>query len=41
MKVVSDTTTLIAFLGLGKLSILKELFGSRQVSLGKEEGQLN
>ena len=27
MKVVSNTTTLIAFLGLGKLSILKDLFG--------------
>jgi predicted nucleic acid-binding protein len=27
LKVVSNTTTLIAFLGLGKLSILKELFG--------------
>jgi len=27
LKVVSNTTTLIAFLGLGKLSILKDLFG--------------
>lgn len=27
MRVVSDTTTLIAFLGLGKLPIPKELFG--------------
>ena len=31
MKVVSNTTTLIAFLGLGKLSILKELFGKLSI----------
>jgi len=27
LRVVSDTTTLIAFLGLGRLPVLKELFG--------------
>jgi hypothetical protein len=27
LRVVSDTTTLIAFLGLGRMSVLKELFG--------------
>jgi predicted nucleic acid-binding protein len=27
LRVVSDTTTLIAFLGLGRMSVLKDLFG--------------